>query len=89
MNWDALKALVDSWHEAAAKLEGYSDMTSKGDGVELMLFVKRKADGDLELTLMSSRDWFSTHPPSELLQPEDVQRADTPSIPFASLTIKK
>ena len=88
MNWDALKSLADSWHEAAAKLEGYSDTTPTGDGVQLMLFVKKKADGDLELTLMSARDWFSVHSLSELLQLEDIQRADIPSIPFASLTIK-
>ena len=89
MEWSDLKNLVDGWHQSASQLEGYQDTTLDGDGVQLMLFVKRTKDGDLELSVLSARDWISTLSPSQFLQPEDVASADEPNISTATIIIRQ
>ena len=88
MNWESLKSLVDAWHDAASQMEGYQDTTTEGDGIQLMLFVNRTKEGDVRLSVLSAKDWFSTHTPSELMQPADLEKLDVPSIPQASITIR-
>ena len=89
MEWTDLKNLVDGWHQSASQIEGYQDTTLDGDGVQLMLFVKRTNDGDLELSVLSVLDWVSTLSPSQFLQAEDVASADEPKIPTASITVRQ
>ena len=90
MDWDALKKLVDQWHDAAKTLPGYQDTTiNNEDGVQLLLMVNRSKDGDLVLQVMATKDWLSTISPRDLLQASDIETADEPTIPVASLTIQK
>ena len=89
MEWTDLKNLVDGWHQSASQIEGYQDTTVDGDGVQLMLFVKRTKDGDIQLSVVSTRDWVSTLSLSQFLQPEDVASADEPKIPTASITVSQ
>ncbi len=88
MHWESLKSVVDAWHDAASQLEGYQDTTIDGDGIQLMLFVNRTKEGDVRLSVLSAKDWFSTHTPSNLMQPGDLETFDVPSIPQASITIR-
>ena len=89
MDWNALKELVDSWHDAAKQIPGYQDTTPDGDGIRLMLSVSRSTEGDLVLEVMSAKDWIGTVSPRQLLQPSDIETADEPTIPYANLTIQR
>ena len=88
MMWDDLKALVDNWHEAAEKIPGYRHTLENGEGINLMLTVRRTQRGELELQVMAVKDHNSTISPGELLQPEDLKTINDPSIPIATLTVQ-
>ena len=82
---EVLHALVNSWHEAAERLEGYKSTIENGDGVQLLLFINRMADGDLRLQVMAAKDYIGVLTPADMYQ--GSPSSDQPSIPHATLTI--
>ena len=89
MEWNDLRQLVDAWHEAASQIPDYQDTTDDGEGIQLFLQIHRSKEGDVVLGVIAARDWVSTISPAQLLQAKDIATANEPTIPFASLTIKK
>ena len=89
MDWKDLKDLVNEWHQSASQIEGYEDTTTDGDRIQLMLFVNRTKEGDLQLSALSTRDWVSTLSPSQFPQPEAIKKADDANIPKVTITIKQ
>ena len=89
MDWDDLKTLVDSWHEAASAIPDYKHTTEDGDGVQLLLLARRTKEGGVSLTAMSMADYLSTVSPGELLGVAGMLTAEFPSIPTATIKVLK
>lgn len=81
--FDGLYQLVEEWYERAE-----SPPVEGGDA--LMLFLMRVDSGDVELRLMSAKDWLSTISVDDISEDRALNRSRPPRRgPIVTKTIKK
>ena len=84
--YETFKGLVDAWHNAASRLEGYDAVAESGDSIGLLLLLNRMKNGDIRLSAISLRDVIGSITLDDLYR---GQSPNIPSIPSASIIFEK